>query len=365
MNTPKSILKKLNERREADSFRSLHIAAEGIDFYSNDYLGIAKLKNGSNAEEGSTGARLISGNSLAAEELEEEAAQFFNYPSATLFNSGYAANTGLLSCLPQRGDTIIYDELCHASIRDGIQLSKADAFRFKHNDYNHLEERIKGAKGEIYVVVEGVYSMDGDEGELGMISYICEEKGAFLIVDEAHSGGVYGEHGEGLVNSYEENDLMKTGAFAKIITFGKAFGSHGAIVLGSQELKDYLINFSRPFIYTTALPPNSIARIRFAMNAVFSAENERLKLKENILYFRQLLIRQKNVNVLDSNSPIQVVIIPTNAAVKAKAAHLIEEGFLVKAILSPTVPKGQERIRICLHSYNTQKEVEALIEALI
>ncbi|NOQ70840.1 MAG: aminotransferase class I/II-fold pyridoxal phosphate-dependent enzyme [Crocinitomix sp.] len=364
MKIPKSILKKLNERKESDSFRSLFIASNGIDFYSNDYLGIAKLKGPDEGLDGSTGSRLISGNSTLAEQVEREAADFFNYPSATLFNSGYAANTGLLSCLPQRGDTIIYDELCHASIRDGIQLSKADAFKFRHNDAKHLEERLKIAKGEVYVIVEGVYSMDGDEAHLALISMLCEDYGAYLIVDEAHSGGVYGGKGEGLVDCSDDDDLFGAIVFAKIITFGKAFGSHGALVLGSEELKDYLINFSRPFIYTTALPPSSIARIRFAMNAVSSAEKERLKLKENILYFRQVA-EEKKVTLLDSTSPIQGVIIPTNAAVKAKAEHLLEKGFLVKAILSPTVPKGQERIRICLHSYNTQKEIAALIDAMI
>jgi 8-amino-7-oxononanoate synthase len=364
LKTPKAIIRKLNERKEADSFRSLSIASDGIDFYSNDYLGIAKLKNESTAAEGSTGSRLISGNSALAEQVEKEAAEFFNFPSATLFNSGYAANTGLLSCLPQRGDTIIYDELCHASIRDGIQLSKADAFKFRHNDYNHLEQRRKTAQGEVYVVVEGVYSMDGDEPNLLLINAVCEDHGAFLIVDEAHSGGVYGEQGEGLVEGYEVDDLLRAGAFAKIITFGKAFGSHGAMVLGSKELKDFLVNFSRPFIYTTALPPSSIERIQYALKMVANAEEARLNLKQNILYFCQES-KAAGVNIIDSSSSIQGVIIPTNEAVKAKAAELIKEGFLVKAILSPTVPKGQERIRICLHSYNTRQEIQKLIKALL
>ncbi len=364
MKTPKSILKKLNERKESDSFRSLYVAEDGIDFYSNDYLGIAKLKGEENGLDGSTGSRLISGNSILAEDLEKYAAEFFNYPSATLFNSGYAANTGLLSCLPQRGDTIIYDELCHASIRDGIQLSKADAYKFRHNDYEHLEERIKAAKGEVYIVVEGVYSMDGDEPNFFFLNDICDKYGAFLIVDEAHSGGVYGETGEGLLQGYECEDLLKGYAFAKVVTFGKAFGSHGAMVLGSAELKEYLVNFSRPFIYTTALPPSSIERIQFAISKVRTAEEERLALKENIMFFRQAAVRN-NVKIMDSKSPIQGVVIPSNVAVKAKAAELVALGFLVKAILSPTVPKGQERIRICLHSYNTQKEINALIEALL
>jgi 8-amino-7-oxononanoate synthase len=360
--TPKAILKKLNERKDTDSFRSLSIAPNGIDFYSNDYLGIAKLKSDSKALEGSTGSRLISGNSEQAAELEDYAAKFFSHPSATLFNSGYDANLGLLSCLPQRGDTILYDELCHASIRDGIQLSKADAFKFKHNDIEHLEERLKAVKGEVYIVLEGIYSMDGDKAMLHEISAISEAYGAFLIVDEAHSGGVYGALGQGLVNDDQYSNPINV--FAKVITFGKAFGSHGAMVLGSKELKEYLINFSRPFIYTTALPPSSIERIRYAIGVVAKSSKERQLLKENITYFKQTCI-ENSINVMDSNSAIQGIIIPTNKAVKAKAKQLAEKGFLVKAILSPTVKKGQERIRICLHSYNTNQEIRTLIKALL
>tara|TARA_B110000046_G_C12968989_1_gene388069 strand:+ start:265 stop:1359 length:1095 start_codon:yes stop_codon:yes gene_type:complete len=364
LKTPKAILKKLNKRKEADSFRSLSIASDGIDFYSNDYLGIAKLKNESYRLDGSTGSRLISGNSALAEQVEKEAAEFFKFPSATLFNSGYAANTGLLSCLPQRGDTIIYDELCHTSIRDGVQLSKADAFKFRHNDYDHLEERILAAKGEVYVIVEGIYSMDGDQPNLMLLNVICDNLGAFLIVDEAHSGGVFGNDGEGLIEGYEKNHLLKGAAFAKIITFGKAFGSHGAIVLGSSELKDYLINFSRQLIYTTALPPSSLARIKFAIQTVAKSKDRRLELKENIIYFRQEA-SDRGLHVLESTSAIQGIIIPTNEAVKEKANRLNEEGLLVKAILSPTVSKGQERIRICLHNYNTKQEIRTLIKALL
>lgn len=361
MKIPESLIRKLNERKESNSFRSLSIGSEGIDFYSNDYLGLARLKSTSDLTEGATGSRLISGNTAFAEDLETEAAKFFKSPAALLFNSGYAANLGLLSCLPQRADTILYDELCHASIRDGILLSKADAFKFRHDDVSHLEERLKQAKGEVYVVVESVYSMDGDEASLGWISMVCEEHGAFLIVDEAHSGGVYGDYGEGICAS--DHGIMEVNPFAKIITFGKAFGSHGALVLGSQELKDYLINFSRPLIYTTALPPANLERIKFAIETIGNASEERLKLKENILYFR-LQTQQKGITVLDSTSPIQGVVIPGNDAVKEKAKSLNEQGFLVKAILSPTVPKGKERIRICIHSYNTTEEIDALINQL-
>lgn len=361
MKTPKAILNKLNERKENDSFRSLHIPAEGIDFYSNDYLGIARLESPVTGAHGATGSRLISGNYSQVEELEDYAAEFFRQPAALLFNSGYSANLGLLSCVPQRGDTIIYDEYCHASIRDGIQLSNADAYKFRHNDTEHLQKRLKTAKGTVYVVVEAIYSMDGDDHNLPWLGQICEAHGAHLIVDEAHSGGVYGKFGRGLVGG-EEAFLGTIKVFAKIITFGKAFGSHGAMVLGSQDLKDFLINFSRPFIYTTALPPSSISRIRFAIETVREARKERAKLNDNILYFRKKTDQHK-LMTFESVSPIQGVIIPGNSQVKQKAAALNDQGFMVKAILSPSVPKGKERIRICLHSYNTHQEIKALIKA--
>jgi 8-amino-7-oxononanoate synthase len=358
--TPKSILKKLNERKEADSFRSLFIAPKGIDFYSNDYLGIARLQGSESGKHGSTGSRLISGNSAYTEKLESVYSTFFNTDTATLYNSGYDANLGLLSCLPQRGDTIIYDELSHASIRDGIQLSFAKSYNFRHNDLDHLVERLKNATGEVYVLIETVYSMDGDQAFLKGIATCCKEYGAFLIVDEAHSCGVFGDQGNGLVSALELDNLV----FAKVITFGKAFGSHGAMVLGSKDLKDYLVNFSRAFIYTTALPPSSLKRLSFALAQVMQADEARANLNANIACFQELA-HKRGIEILDSDTAIQGIIIPSNKAVKQKAKQLNEQGFLVKAILSPTVATGQERIRICLHNYNTQKEIQSLIEALI
>lgn len=357
LKTPSSIKRKLNERKEDNSFRSLLIPEGGIDFYSNDYLGIAQLESRSSQPHGSTGSRLISGNSDYVEDFENTASVFFKQSTALLFNSGYAANLGLLSSVPLRGDTILFDELCHASIRDGIRLSQASAFKFRHQDLDHLKARLETAKGQVYVVVESVYSMDGDQTDLNVISALCKSFGAFLIVDEAHSGGVYGNSGEGLLAHYSID------VFATIITFGKAFGSHGALVLGSADLRNYLINFSRPFIYTTALPLSSVERLNFVLKAVANADSQRQKLHENIRYFRNAAAAE-NIPVWDSHSPIQGVIIPSNTGVKEKAAALNKAGFLVKAILSPTVPEGKERIRICLHSYNSFEEIDALIKAL-
>lgn len=362
MNFPKGLQKKLNERKETNGFRTLQVWKEGIDFYSNDYLGIARIKGETHLLEGATGSRLISGDSAIAHEVEEKAAHFFQQPAGLLYNSGYTANLGLLSAVPQRGDTILYDERCHASIRDGIQLSKAIAYKFRHNDLDHLRSHLKKASGDVFVIVESIYSMNGDKALLHDLSKTCLDFGAYLMVDEAHACGVYGDQGGGLCTAKHWPEKIKV--FAKIITFGKAFGSHGAMILGSQELKDYLINFSRPLIYTTALPPNAIERILFALQTVQTADQQRNHLADNIQYFRQKSA-ELSLNILESHSPIQGLIIPGNTAAKKKAKTLTDNGFLVKAILSPTVPKGQERIRICLHSFNTKKEIDQLLNQLL
>jgi 8-amino-7-oxononanoate synthase len=361
MKLPERLQNKLDERKEDDSFRSLHVLEQGIDFCSNDYLGMAKINFTSTLADGATGSRLISGDSDIAHELERFAATFYEMPAALLYNSGYAANIGLLSCVPLRGDTILYDELCHASIRDGIRLSNATSFKFRHNDFDHLLSQIKKAEGTIYVVVESVYSMDGDEADLKQLGKICREYGAYLIVDEAHAAGVYGEKGKGASNALGLE--LEKNIFAKIITFGKAYGSHGAMVLGSLALKDYLINFSRSLIYTTALPPASVDRILFAIQAVAQSDSLRKELQKNITYFRRKA-EEKKLSIMESFSPIQGVFIAGNKAVKTKATALVAKGILVKAILSPTVPKGKERIRICIHSFNTQEEIDQLISAL-
>lgn len=231
-----------------------------IDFCSNDYLGFArsekltkhttkensKLKN----TNGSGGSRLLAGNTSYAENLEAYISKFHNAEAGLIYNSGYDANVGLFSAIGQKGNTIIYDELIHASVHDGMKMSSATTYAFRHNDLKHLEERLKIAEGIIYVAVESVYSMDGDYALLKDISLLCKKYKANLIVDEAHSTGITSNGGKGRV---QELNLEKE-IFARVHTFGKGLGCHGAVVLGSNLLRDYLINFSRAFIYTTALP---------------------------------------------------------------------------------------------------------------
>jgi 8-amino-7-oxononanoate synthase len=292
--------------------------------------------------------------------LEAKIAAFHHARAGLIFNSGYDANIGLFSSVPRKGDTILYDELIHASIRDGVRLSLASHFSFKHNNINQLEEKIKIAKGNVFVAVESVYSMDGDFAPLKEISDLCSRFGAFLIVDEAHATGIFGKKGEGRVSELglEEN------VFARMHTFGKALGCHGGIVLGSDLLRDYLINFARSFIYTTALPVHSLIAINCAYDILTNSYDKILKTRCLIDLFKAKFSEHKKFELIQSISPIQCILIPGNVQVKMTSEHIKNAGYDVRPILSPTVFKGQERLRICLHAFNSEKEIEALINEL-
>jgi 8-amino-7-oxononanoate synthase len=357
--------KKLNERRDNGSLRQLRLPDDKIDFCSNDYLGIvknAKLHpefSGPNPKlsSGSTGSRLLSGNYQLIESVEKEIAAFHQSPAALIFNSGYDANIGLLSSVPQKGDTILYDQLCHASIRDGIRLSFANAFPFAHNDMTDLEKKIAHATGTIFIVSESVFSMDGDMCPLAELVAISKKNKANLVIDEAHATGVVGDLGEGLVQALAlQNDV-----FARIHTFGKACGCHGAVVLGSLVLREYLINFARSFVFSTALPEHAIACIKESYLVFPGMCDERKHLQELAKQFQSAEI---NYEKLVSATPIQVVVVPGNEAVKLLAARLQENGLDVRAILYPTVPKGKERLRIVLHAFNTFRELEKMVTLL-
>ena len=351
---------QLNRRREEGSLRELKLPSGKTDFCSNDYLGMVHNKllqvPGSEAH-GSTGSRLLAGNSQLAEALEATIARFHDSEAALLFNSGYDANVGLLSCIPQKGDTVIYDALSHASIRDGIRLNHAAAFSFRHNDIKDLEKKILVATGQIFVITESLFSMDGDIAPLNKISAVCDRYKAHLIVDEAHATGIYGPFGAGLVQEYG----LQLQCFARIHTFGKALGCHGAVVLGSHRLRSYLVNFARSFIYTTALPAVALRAIEHSYQLLPGMEAERHTLTYLIHKFTAARIAYERI---PGNSPIQGVIVPGNEAVKALSARLEAAGFDVRPIMSPTVPKGAERLRIVLHSFNTPAEVNKLIALL-
>lgn len=359
------IQQKLEQRKSENALRELKVNENLIDFCSNDYLGFASeaeihiLDEVFSESYGATGSRLISGNHKITEDVEEFLATYYKAESALIFNSGYNANLGLFSCVAQRSDTIIYDELIHASIRDGIKLSNANSFSFKHNDLSALTDKIKKAKGNLFIAVESIYSMDGDEAPLKKIVEICNEFGAALIVDEAHACGIFGSKGEGLVVNYGLEDEV----FARVATFGKAFGCHGAVVLGNNLLRDYLINYSRAFIYTTALPLPSIQAIKKAHTYLVNNLDRIEELKELINYFK-FKIQDSKFKIVESYSSIQCVVVPGNNKVKELAHSIQNKGFDVRPILAPTVPKGEERLRICLHRFNTKKQIEDLIQLI-
>lgn len=360
--------KRLDERKATGTFRMLKPENNLVDLCSNDYLGFARsaqLKDMISREAarypdsliGSTGSRLLSGNLSYAEELEQQIASFHSAEAGLLFNSGYDANVGLFSSLPQKGDTIICDELIHASIIDGARLSYANRYTFRHNDLHSLEGKLKQASGNCYVVIESVYSMDGDTPPILDILKLTEQYGANLIVDEAHAVGLYPA---GLITAMGLQDKI----FARIVTFGKALGCHGAIVLGSNLLREYLVNFARSFIYTTAASFHQLVAIKAAYELLPLAENEIAALHQNIALFKQGLIQSDEFPLLKSDSAIQCIVLNSNEKAKSAAHQLQANGLDVRPILSPTVAAGTERIRICLHSFNTTHEINLLTQTL-
>ena len=375
---PKKLLEKLAHRATENSMRTLITGNNKVDLYSNDYLGFATnetlfaqtfqllLKEGI-SQNGATGSRLLSGNHRLYKRLEDQLAKFHEAEAALVFNSGYDANIGFFSAVPQREDVVFYDELIHASIRDGIKMGNAKSYKFKHNNVDDLSSgiarnrNVMDATGVIYIVTESVFSMDGDSPDLRAYVDLCKKNNYQLIIDEAHAVGVIGDKGTGLTQHLQIQDHV----FARIVTFGKALGCHGAVVLGSSDLKDYLVNFAKSFIYTTGLPPHTLATIISAYTLLDSAKKERLGLLKNIDYFKQKLKTNKLDSLfIPSNSAIQSCIIPGNERVKTISRKFDDEGFNVKAILSPTVARGQERLRFCIHSFNTEEDMAWIAQLL-
>jgi 8-amino-7-oxononanoate synthase len=364
----RALAAKLLKRKEDGLLRTLKVSSNLVDFCSNDYLGLARspelrdLISEKLSEfepgNGATGSRLLSGNSAYTEEVEDILSRIFNAESALIFNSGYTANLAVLSSIPQKGDTVLYDELAHACIKDGARLSLALRHPFRHNDLHDLENKLRKATGKKIIAIESIYSMDGDAAPLSEITILAEKYEAVVIVDEAHGTGVYGRSGSGLtVANHVEKKID-----IRIYTFGKAMGIHGACVTGSKMLTDYLINFARPFIYTTALPLHSIVAIEKAFQYLSLNEKLQDQLQQKISHF--LKHTSFISNRTRSNSAIQTIITPGNQNAKETAAYLQQNGFDIRPILSPTVPKDKERLRICLHTFNTDEEIERLADAL-
>lgn len=386
---PEKLYKKLSDRKEKEALRSLPKVSLGIDFSSNDYLGVVNhkslarviqtatrrtLKDIDHGNSGATGSRLLTGNYPLYGQLEEVVSRFHESESALIFNSGYMANLGFFQCVPQRGDVILYDEYIHASIRDGIKMSDAKGYKFTHNSLDVLSQLLlkyasqKQSEGaaEIYVVTEAVFSMDGDSPDLVALAQLCKQYKVRFVVDEAHAIGVLGTQGQGLLQVYGITGQV----FARIVTFGKAAGAHGAAILGSQELRRYLVNFARPFIYTTALPPHTIASILSfytiieEMEVSHMVENLR-RLKKNINVFKSLIPKAGlDAYFVHSVSAIQCAVIPGVERVKALSLKLQQRGYDVKPILAPTVAQGKERLRFCIHSYNTREQIKEVLDIM-
>lgn len=355
--------RQLAQRQASNTLRALPPKPDLIDFASNDYLGFARspelwerIHHGAQLFQvnGSTGSRLLTGNSSLHEETEAMLATYFEGSAALIFSSGYAANLGVISTLPQKGDTVLLDAHAHACMKDGARLSLAKHWKFRHNDLNDLELKIKSASGRIFIVIESVYSMDGDECPLPEIVNLAEQYDAIIILDEAHSTGIYGS-GKGFAIEKNKN----TDRIIRIHTFGKALGIHGACVICPELIKSYLLNFCRPFIYTTAPGPHEVIAIREAIKYLGESPYYIKELYNNLSYYKS------RISTIQSMSPIRIVNISGSSEAKKKAEELRHANLDVRAIVAPTVQEGSERLRICLHSYNTYDEIDILAAGLL
>lgn len=349
--------------------RSLSVA-NGHDFSSNDYLALAGSEELAQAiveavergvPVGSGGSRLLRGNHPEHEQLEQEAALHFGSESALFFSSGYAANCALLSTLPQRGDLILHDELIHASSHEGIRLARAPARAVRHNDpqafADHLNGwRRSGGMGRPWLVVESLYSMDGDLAPLAELMALADQFEAFLIVDEAHSTGAFGEQGRGLAETIEGKENVIT-----MRTCGKALGCEGALVCASATIRDFLINRGRPFIFSTAPSPLMAAAVRAAL-AILQAEPARARRLRELVSFATSCL--KSLGACCHGTQIMPLMVGDPDRTMDLAARLQTAGFDVRGIRPPTVPEGTSRLRISITLNVERKAVAALAETL-
>jgi 8-amino-7-oxononanoate synthase len=367
------IARGLESLREQAQYRSLEIldGASGLNLCSNDYLGLStdpRLKQAvveavASAERmGSTGSRLLSGNSREWEEIEAEFAAFAGTEAALYFGSGYAANIGVLSSLLKPGDAVFSDALNHASLIDGIRLSSATKIIYPHGDLAFLEgalrETADGA-GARAIVTESVFSMEGDVAPLDALMALARKYNASLIVDEAHATGVWGPEGRGVVTELGlEREML-----AIVHTCGKALASAGAFVCGSGALREHLINRARTFIFSTAMPPYVAGQIRAALSLARAADSERAHLRAIALALREGLAA---AGLKSGASAAQVVpvILGANEAALHVAGELRRGGFAVKAIRPPTVPPGTARVRISLTSKVMLEDIRRLVSAI-
>jgi 8-amino-7-oxononanoate synthase len=365
-----SYVADLSALAKDDRLRSLRPCA-GIDFSSNDYLGLAncsRMKRAVSAAVeagtpiGAGGSRLLRGNCVEHERLEAGAAAFFGAEAAIFFASGYIANFSVLTTLPQRGDLLVLDQLVHASIHEGARAGRAE-FRFSaHNDANSVEDvirawRSQGGTGRVWIVAESLYSMDGDFAPLDALASIADRHDAFLMIDEAHATGVYGKEGRGLTADYEGRENL-----VAIHTCGKALGAAGALVTATGILRDFIVNRCRPFIFSTAPSPLMAVAVQEALSILREEPEHQQRLTSLIAFACREIGTRQGWQL--SGSQIMPYIVGDNARTMALAAALQARGFDIRGIRPPTVPAGTARLRISLTNNVGERDVRAMLEAL-
>jgi 8-amino-7-oxononanoate synthase len=361
--------RELADLERASQLRTLE-SPHALDFSSNDYLGLAsdpRIKQAvaaalSGAEQtASTGSRLLSGNSDQWTALESDFARFTGTEAALYFTSGYLANVGLLSSLLEPGDTVLSDSANHASLIDGIRLAKARRVVFPHLDLPFLEDALRAslAEGARFIVVESLFSMEGDRAPLAELATLADRYDAELIVDEAHAAGVFGPQGRGLV---AEAGLSRR-VLAMTFTCGKALGASGAFVCGSQTLRDFLINRARTFIFSTALPPYFTAHVRAGFEIASHANAERARVMD-LANFLRAELRRHGMEFPEGSSPIVPVILGENERAMRVARRVRAAGFGVRAIRPPTVPQGTARLRLSVTARHSESVLAALAAAI-
>lgn len=348
----------------------------GIDFTSNDYLGLARhpaLRRaviealGEDGPVGAGASRLLRGQHDAHAELESFAARFFGCEKALYFSTGFLANFALFTTLPQRHDAVVFDELVHASVKEGIHASHAQHFKVPHNDVGAFADAIararKGGARDVFLAIESVYSMDGDFGPVAELHALAHAEDAVLVVDEAHASGVFGASGRGVAEGRYDDRLIA------LHTCGKALGVAGGLLTGPSVVMDYLINAARPFIYSTAPPPMVTAAVRRALALVDEEPWRRARLhalsaQAAAALSRAALSHAAPGAVMEGGTQIIPVVLGSEARALAAAGALQEAGFDVRAIRPPTVPAGSSRLRISIGCDRTEAEIDALAAAL-
>lgn len=387
----------LDKRKANSAFRQLTLSSpNSVDFSSNDFLSLStsqqlkkayleELENSPEFRLGSGGSRLLDGNSSYAEQLEKEIASFHNGPAALLFNSGFDANSGFFACIPQPGDVVLYDEFIHASVHEGMRLSRAGScLPFSHNSVPDLRTKLSSilqrdaavcaGTRSVFFAIESLYSMDGDLAPITDIVQLVEEMLPFnnghIVVDEAHSNGIYGEQGRGIVCGLGLEDKI----FARLHTFGKGLGCNGAAFLCNDLTREYLINYAKPLIYTTSMPFPCLAAIKVVYSFMKRGETESLMthLSSLISHMYQRLTSllpytsgpHRQMLQIPKERPRSPIFALLTSEPRSLARHCQAAGFMVRAIVPPTVPEGTQRVRVCLHAGNTPEDIDRLVEMI-